>query len=67
MLWRQFFGLSLVFFLSKFIFMIAPALIYEAIAFSAADPALPAALPLLAHLGLILLVASLLLFTSRTW
>jgi ABC-2 type transport system permease protein len=43
-----------------FIFMIAPALIYEAIAFSAADPALPAALPLLAHLGLILLVASLL-------
>ncbi|HEY9767370.1 MAG TPA: ABC transporter permease subunit [Coleofasciculaceae cyanobacterium] len=40
--------------------MILPSLIYEAIAFSAADPPISFALPLLAHLGLILLAASLL-------
>ena len=43
-----------------FSFMILPALIYEAIAFSAAKPAIAPAVPLIAHLGLILLVASLL-------
>ncbi|MEM8723741.1 MAG: ABC transporter permease [Cyanobacteria bacterium P01_G01_bin.39] len=43
-----------------FCFMILPALIYEAIALSAAQPAIPPAVPLIAHLGLILLVASLL-------
>ncbi|MEO1005022.1 MAG: ABC transporter permease [Cyanobacteria bacterium J06638_38] len=43
-----------------FCFMILPALIYEAIALSAAEPAIPPAVPLLAHLGLILLAASLL-------
>ncbi|MEM7592747.1 MAG: ABC transporter permease [Cyanobacteria bacterium P01_A01_bin.83] len=43
-----------------FCFMILPALIYEAIALSAAQPAIPPAVPLLAHFGLILLVASLL-------
>ena len=43
-----------------FIFMIAPSLIYEAIAFSAADPPLTATVPLVAHLGLVLLAASLL-------
>lgn len=41
-------------------FMILPNLIYEAIVFSAAQPPLPPAIPLLAHLGLILLAASLL-------
>ena len=35
-------------------------MIYEAIALSAAQPKIPPAVPLLAHLGLILLVASLL-------
>ena len=43
-----------------FIFMIAPVFIYEAIAFSAAEPAFPIAIPFLAHLGLILLATSLL-------
>ena len=43
-----------------FIFMIAPVFIYQAIAFSAAEPALPTVIPFLAHLGLILLVTSLL-------
>lgn len=43
-----------------FSFMILPVLIYEAIAFSAAEPSLPLIVPLLAHLGLILLIASLL-------
>lgn len=43
-----------------FCFMILPALIYEAIALSAAQPAVLPAVLLLAHFGLILLVASLL-------
>ena len=43
-----------------FIFMILPSTIYEAIAFSAAKPPIPPTIPLLAHLGLILLIASLL-------
>lgn len=43
-----------------FSFMILPALLYEAIALSAAEPAIPPAVPLIAHLGLILLTASLL-------
>ncbi|WP_019509031.1 ABC transporter permease [Pleurocapsa sp. PCC 7319] len=43
-----------------FIFMILPSLVYEAIAFSAAAPPLPPAVPLLAHLGLVLFAASLL-------
>ncbi len=43
-----------------FAFMILPTTIYEAIAFSAAEPPIPPAVPLLAHLGLILLIASLL-------
>lgn len=41
-------------------FLILPAIFYEAIAFSAAEPSLPPAVPLLAHLGLLLLTASLL-------
>jgi len=40
--------------------MIAPLLLYEAIAFSAADPKMPASIPLLGHLALILLSASIL-------
>lgn len=43
-----------------FSFMILPAVVYEAIAFSAASPPLAPTVPLLAHLGLILLMASLL-------
>ena len=43
-----------------FIFMLLPSLIYEAIAFSTAEPALPAAVPLLAHLGLVFFAAALL-------
>ena len=43
-----------------FILMIFPALVYEAIAFSAAVPAIPPSVPLLAHLGLILLATALL-------
>ena len=45
---------------SLFIFMIFPALIYEAIALGGAEPPIPAAVPLLGHLGLVLLAASLL-------
>ena len=41
-------------------FMILPTLIYEAIAFSATQPALAPQIPLVAHLGLILLATSLL-------
>lgn len=43
-----------------FIFMLFPCLIYQAIAFSSAEPPFPATVPLLAHLGLILLAAALL-------
>ena len=43
-----------------FIFMIFPSLIYEAIAFSTAEPPISLAIPFFAHLGLILLAASLL-------
>ena len=39
---------------------ILPSLLYEAIAFSAAEPSVTLAVPLLAHLGLILLAASIL-------
>jgi ABC-2 type transport system permease protein len=39
---------------------ILPSFLYEAIAFSAAQPAVPLIVPLLAHLGLILLAASVL-------
>ena len=42
------------------IFIMLPSLIYEAIAFSAADPPLPPTVPLLAHLGLVLMSAALL-------
>jgi len=43
-----------------FIFMIFPALIYEAIALGGAEPEIPFSVPLLGHIGLILLAASLL-------
>ncbi|MBE9046901.1 ABC transporter permease subunit [Pleurocapsales cyanobacterium LEGE 10410] len=43
-----------------FSFMILPAVIYEVIVFSTADPPMTTAIPFFAHLGLILLVASLL-------
>ena len=43
-----------------FVFMIFPSLIYEAIALSGSEPDIPFAVPLLAHLGLVLLAASLL-------
>ena len=43
-----------------FIFMIFPGLIYEAIALGGAEPPIPAAVPLLGHLGLVLLAASFL-------
>ena len=43
-----------------FIFMIFPALIYEAIALGGAEPTMPFAVPFLGHLGLVLLAASLL-------
>ncbi|MGF1591556.1 MAG: ABC transporter permease [Pleurocapsa sp.] len=43
-----------------FSLLVLPALIYEAIAFNAADPPISFALPLLAHLSLILFAASLL-------
>ncbi|MDY7012072.1 MAG: ABC transporter permease [Cyanobacteriota bacterium] len=46
--------------LTFFIFTISPFLLYEAIAFSSADPPLQPTLPLLAHLGLILLAAAIL-------
>ncbi len=43
-----------------FIFMIMPFLLYEAIIFSASNPAMPFAVALSAHLGLILLATALL-------
>ena len=43
-----------------FIVMISPWLFYEAIAFSAASPPISPGVPLLAHLGLILLAAAIL-------
>lgn len=43
-----------------FIFTVAPWLIYEAIAFSTADPPLEPTVPILAHVGLILLATSIL-------
>lgn len=43
-----------------FVFMLLPLLIYEAIALSTATPAVRPAVPLLAHLGIILLAASIL-------
>jgi len=43
-----------------FIFTIAPWAIYEAIAFSTADPPLPPTVPILAHVGLILFAAAIL-------
>jgi ABC-2 type transport system permease protein len=46
--------------LTFFMTMLVPLVIYEAIAFSAANPPLPPAIPLLGHLGLILLAASVL-------
>lgn len=46
--------------LTFFTIMVLPLLAYEAIALSAADPAIQAAVPLLAHAGLILLAASVL-------
>lgn len=45
---------------SYFIFMLLPLLVEQAIAFSAATPPISPALPLLAHLGLILLAAAIL-------
>jgi len=46
--------------LTFFITMIAPFLLYEAIAFNTANPPLSLGVPLLAHLALILLAASIL-------
>ncbi|MBE9128442.1 MULTISPECIES: ABC transporter permease [unclassified Coleofasciculus] len=46
--------------LTFFTIMVLPLLAYEAIALSAADPAIQPAVPLLAHAGLILLAASVL-------
>ena len=46
--------------LTFFITTIAPIVIYEAIAFSAAKPPVPPAVPILAHLALILLAAAIL-------
>jgi ABC-2 type transport system permease protein len=46
--------------LTFFIFTILPLLIYEAIAFSTANPPIQPAVPLLAHAGLILLAAAIL-------
>ncbi|MBP0018643.1 MAG: ABC transporter permease subunit [Cyanobacteria bacterium SBLK] len=43
-----------------YITLLVPLIICETIAFSAADPPFPPAVPLLAHLGLILLAASIL-------
>ncbi len=43
-----------------FIFLLVPSLIYEAIAFSAAEPPLPPAVPWLAHLGLVMMAVALL-------
>ncbi|HBL14482.1 MAG TPA: ABC transporter permease [Cyanobacteria bacterium UBA11162] len=46
--------------LTFFTVMVTPLLVYEAIALSAASPPIPATVPLLAHVGLILLAASIL-------
>jgi ABC-2 type transport system permease protein len=46
--------------IALYIVMILPLLLYEAIAFSAANPPIPPAVPLLAHFGLILLAAAIL-------
>ena len=46
--------------ISFFLFIIAPLLLWEVIIFSAAEPAIPAAVPLLAHCGLILFAAAIL-------
>ncbi|OKH25062.1 ABC transporter permease [Chroogloeocystis siderophila] len=46
--------------LTFFVAMILPLLAYQAIALSAANPPVPPAVPLLGHLGLILLAASVL-------
>ncbi|MCC0177347.1 ABC transporter permease subunit [Waterburya agarophytonicola K14] len=43
-----------------FIFMLLPSLFYEAITFSAAEPPIPPVLPLLAHLGLVMMAVALL-------
>ena len=43
-----------------FIFMLLPSLFYEAIAFGSAEPPLPPILPLLAHLGLVMMAVALL-------
>ena len=43
-----------------FVFLLLPSFLYEAIAFSAAQPALSPAIPLIAHLGLIMMVMALL-------
>lgn len=46
--------------LTFFVTMLVPLVVYEAIAFSAASPPIPPAVPLLGHFGLILLAASVL-------
>ncbi|MGQ4649347.1 ABC transporter permease subunit [Lyngbya aestuarii] len=46
--------------LTFFIFMMVPLIIYEVVAFNAANPAVLPYVPLLAHAGLILLAASIL-------
>ncbi len=46
--------------LTFYITMIMPILLYEAIAFSTSNPPIPPQVPLMAHLGLILLAASIL-------
>jgi ABC-2 type transport system permease protein len=46
--------------LTFFTSMVAPLLIYEAIALGASSPAFPATIPVLGHLGLILLAAAIL-------
>ena len=43
-----------------FIFLLVPSLLYEAIAFSATEPSLPPAIPLIAHLGLVMMAVALL-------
>ncbi|MBE9223437.1 ABC transporter permease subunit [Cyanobacterium stanieri LEGE 03274] len=43
-----------------YITMIVPILLYEAIAFSTSNPPIPPAVPLLAHMGLILLASAIL-------
>ncbi|MGD1920726.1 MAG: ABC transporter permease [Pleurocapsa sp.] len=43
-----------------FVFLLLPSIFYQAIAFSAAVPSLPLAIPLLANVGLVLMAASLL-------